>query len=104
MKSLAELTLAAQLEMARIPFERQFRFNPERKHRADFFVPPDLLIEVEGGTFIEGRHSRGLGFAADCEKQALAVIGGYRYLRATTAQVDDGTCYRWITEARKVAA
>lgn len=103
MTSRAELTLEAQLTIARIPFERQVVFAPPRKYRADFVVD-DIIIEVEGGTFIEGRHSRGAGFEADCEKQALAVLAGYRYLRATTRQVELGTCYRWISEARERAA
>lgn len=103
MKSLAEMTLAAQLEVARIPFERQVVFAPPRKYAADFVVD-DIIIEVEGGTWTQGSHVRGKGFEAGCEKQALAVLRGYRYLRATTAQVDNGTAYRWIVEARKVAA
>lgn len=111
MKSLAEMTLAAQLEMARIPFERQYRFNPERKHRADFIIfgattrnADCLLIEVDGGTWMAGRHNRGSSIPAEFEKGALAAIAGYRVIHCTTEQVNSGTCYRWITEARERAA
>lgn len=114
MASLAELTLEAQLDIARIPYEREFRFDLERKFRADFrvFGPPinpdlpDLLIEVEGGGWVNGRHSRGGGMEADCEKSALAAIAGYRVMRVTPAQVNDGRALRWIIEAteRKAAA
>jgi hypothetical protein len=102
--STAELLLAAQLEQAGIPFEREFRFYDGRRYRADFVIfddvdGPTLLIEVEGGTWVEGRHSRGKGFEADCEKQALAVIAGYRYLRVTSAQVEDGRALDWIRQA-----
>jgi hypothetical protein len=104
--SNAETLLAVQLEQAGIPFEREFRFQRGRRFRADFLVSEwatsnggTVLVEVEGGTWIEGRHSRGKGFEADCEKQALAVIAGYRYLRCTSKQVEDGTCLGWIRQA-----
>lgn len=121
MPSIAELTLQAQLDIARIPYEREYRFLDDRKFRADFKVtggiehfkdPPqtihydDLLIEIEGGGWINGRHSRGGGMEADCEKSALAAIAGYRVMRVTPAQVNDGRALRWIieaTEARKAA-
>jgi hypothetical protein len=109
MTSQAETLLEVQLEQAGIPFVREFRFG-QRRHRADFLIQEirwdeaGILIEVEGGTWIEGRHSRGKGFEDDCEKQALAVIAGYRYLRCTTSQVDDGSCLSWIRQALGVEA
>lgn len=118
MTSIAEQTLAAQLDQAGIPYEREYRFAPPRRYRADFWIPvdgwevsdsqgnwvmvgesPGYLIEVEGGTWVEGRHSRGSGFESDCEKQALAVIAGYRYMRVTSAQVEDGRALSWIRQA-----
>lgn len=104
MKSLAEMTLEAQLTVARIPFERQYPFSEPRKHKADFFCPPDLLIEVNGGTWTGGRHSRGSSIPAEYEKGALAAIKGFRVIHATTEQVNDGTCLRWIIAAMERAA
>ncbi len=109
MTSNAETLLAVQLEQAGIPFLREMLFIPGRKFRADFAIRPDrfndgILIEVEGGTWIEGRHSRGKGFEADCEKQALAVIAGYRYLRVTSSQVEDGRALSWVRQALGVEA
>ena len=108
--SPAETLLAVQLEQAGIPFEREYRFDLERKFRADFAVefweldggvPCDrsLLIEVEGGAWVNGRHSRGAGMEADCEKSALAAIRGYRVMRVTPAQVNDGRALAWIKAA-----
>ena len=98
-RSAAELLLAAQLEQAGIPFEREFVVAPPRKYRADFFIGHDLLIEVEGGAWVNGRHSRGSGMENDCEKSALAAARGYRFMRVTPAQVDDGRALKWIQDA-----
>jgi very-short-patch-repair endonuclease len=98
--SEAELTLAVQLEQAGIPFLREVALWEGRRFRADFVIPtsPRIVIEVEGGAWVVGRHTRGAGFEADCEKQALAVIAGHRYLRVTSAQVEDGRAFGWIRQ------
>ena len=107
-RSAAELLLAAQLEQAGIPFEREYRFHPSRKWRADFRIidnrpvcepVTNLLIEVEGGAYVAGRHTRGASFEADCEKYAAAAILGYRVIRATPRQVENGTALEWIKAA-----
>jgi very-short-patch-repair endonuclease len=98
-KSPAETLLAVQLEQAGIHYVAEFVVAPPRKYRADFFVAHDLLIEVEGGAWINGRHSRGLGMESDCEKSALAAARGYRLVRVTPAQVDDGRALDWIKAA-----
>lgn len=112
--SLAELTLAAQLEQAGIPFEREFRFAPPRRWRADFLVkfgpwsntvviPSGFLIEIDGGGYVAGRHTRGAGFEADCEKQSAAAILGYRVIRCTPRQVENGDALSWIRQALGLA-
>jgi very-short-patch-repair endonuclease len=108
--STAELTLAAQLEQAGIPFEREFRFAPPRRWRADFavaaFAPgifdpswPMVLVEIDGGAYVAGRHTRGVGFEADAEKASAAAILGYRVIRLTPRQVEDGRGLLWIKQA-----
>ena len=49
-----------------------------------------LAVEVEGGSWIHGRHVRGRGFEADCEKYNAAVLLGWRILRFTPAMVESG--------------
>ena len=106
-RSSAELLLATQLEQAGIPFEREFRFDSSRRFRADFCVGPsvlgdpfwNVLIEVDGGAWINGRHTRGSGFEKDAEKASLAAINGYRVIRCTPSQVNDGTCLAWVRAA-----
>lgn len=95
--SEAETLMAVQLQQAQIPFLREVTFSPPRRFRADFLIRGHgLLVEVEGGTWVLGRHVQGKGFAADCEKQYLATLKGYRYLRVTSNQVEDGTALEWI--------
>ena len=102
--SPAEHLLSVQLEQAGIPFEREYRFAPPRKWRADFkvwspeFVYP-ILVEIDGGGYIGGRHSRGAGIEKDCEKTSAAAIHHFRVIRATPKQVEDGRCLQWIKEA-----
>lgn len=47
---------------------------------------PDLMValELEGGTFIGGRHSTGAGMRADMEKYNEAQIRGWCVLRCET--------------------
>ena len=108
-----ELLMATQLEQAGIPFEREYLFHPERKWRADFLVKsgwatcPEcglesaILVEIDGGGFLPGggRHSRGVGIEQDCEKQSAVAILGYRVIRVTPAQVNDGRAPSWIRQA-----
>jgi very-short-patch-repair endonuclease len=71
--------------------EREVRFHPERKWRADFgHLESRTLIEIEGGIFIPGggRHSRGLGYAKDAEKYLEAVLAGWTVIRLTEKQLD----------------
>lgn len=71
---------------------REFPFAfPARKWRFDFAWPDRLIaLEVEGGTWVAGAHSRGRHFEADCIKYAEAAIRGWRVLRVTTDMVTDG--------------
>lgn len=62
--------------------EREFRFHPVRRWRADFaHLPSRTLIEIEGGIYVNGRHNRAAGFAADLEKYLEASLDGWRVIR-----------------------
>lgn len=66
----------------------EFKFHDVRKWRADFAIPSRrLLIEIDGGIFSGGRHTRGAGFLADCEKLNSAAMLGYRVLRYSPTQL-----------------
>jgi len=53
--------------------EREYRFDAKRRWRADFaHVEARVLIEIEGGIWVNGRHNRAAGFNADLEPSRLA--------------------------------
>ena len=71
-----------------------------RDWRFDLAWPAQMLAcEVDGGTFTQGRHSRGMGVEADCEKFCAAVALGWRVMRVTPAMVRDGRALRWVERA-----
>lgn len=64
--------------------QREYRFHPRRKWRADFAHPQAMvLIEIEGGTWSHGRHNRAQGYAADAEKYNHAALMGWSVFRLT---------------------
>ena len=104
--SEGEALLALQLRCERIPFDREFLAVPDRKFRWDFFIAPDLLVEVQGGAWSRGKsgHNGGSGLQRDAEKSAMAAIHGYRQISATTEQVKEGSAIGWIKQAIRRAA
>ena len=90
--SRPEDQLELQIRAAGLPEpEREFRFHPKRRYRADFGWPEHrVLLECEGGQWIQGRHNRPAGYESDCEKYNLAQLMGYQVYRVTPAMVEDG--------------
>lgn len=89
----AEQVLAYHILVLRLPKpEREYRFHKKRKWRFDFAWPDHkIAAEVEGGIWVKGRHTRGLGFLKDCEKYNAAAEDGWRVFRYPTSMVNDGT-------------
>lgn len=96
-ESIGESTLANQLRLLKITFEQEYKFHPKRKWRADFhIVGKKILVEVEGGVWSNGRHTRGKGYIGDMEKYNAAVVMGYQVLRFSTEQVKSGLAVQQI--------
>lgn len=103
-EALAE-TLALQLRAVGIAFEREVMFHPVRKWRFDFAIPQaKLAIEVDGGTYTGGRHTRGTGYAEDCRKKAEAMVLGWRVLNVDSNHVKSGQALQWIERLLRVEA
>lgn len=92
--------LSFQLRVLGIEHEREYRFAPPRLFRFDIALPNvGLAIECEGGTWSNGRHTRGAGYAKDTEKYNLAVLRGWRVLRFVTNAINSGEALKVIEEA-----
>lgn len=69
---------------------QEYRFAPPRRWRFDYAWPSrKVAIEVEGGVWIAGRHTRGKGYIRDLEKYNEAALLGWTVLRYTPAQMRD---------------
>ena len=101
MASSLERQLAWQIQAIRLPDpETEHRFAPPRRWRLDLAWPQALLaVEIEGGIWTNGRHTRGAGFLADCEKYNEATLLGWRILRVTREHIESGQALRWIERA-----
>ena len=97
--SALEDTLLFQIKAAGLPEpEREYRFC-ERRWRFDLAWPSQqIAVEVEGGTWTKGRHTRGSGFAADCEKYNQAALLGWIVLRFTSDMITSGEALQTIEE------
>lgn len=76
----------------RAAFESQVKFHAQRKWRLDYFAASyALAIELHGGTFSAGHHTRGVGFQGDREKINAASEQGITVLEFTGAMLENGT-------------
>ncbi len=105
------------IRAAGLTLRRELVFAPPRKWRFDFAfrfevsdlagevlrATPFLAIEVEGGTWVNGRHNRGAGFEEDARKYGEAVALGYRVLRVTSDMVKSGEALALVERALRLA-
>ena len=78
----------------------EYRFAPPRKWRADWaFLREKIMVEIEGGAWVQGRHTRGSGFVRDLEKYNRMAIMGYRLIRCLPKQWESGEALTWVHEA-----
>ena len=65
-----------------VGWQREHRFDPSRRWRFDFACPAArVAVEIEGGIWSGGRHTRGVGFISDCEKYNAAAAAGWSVFR-----------------------
>jgi hypothetical protein len=60
------------------------------RRRFDYAWPArKVLVEVHGGVFISGGHTRGSGFIADRQKMRSAAIDGWLVLEYVTTELEE---------------
>jgi very-short-patch-repair endonuclease len=84
------LTVAGQFELLMlsesINLSREVRFHPTRRWRFDYAnIVQKIAVEIEGGVFTRGRHTRGKGYIEDCVKYNAAAALGWRVLRIASS-------------------
>lgn len=97
MKSELEELFAAQLTQAgettyerecKEPYRRATAENPRSRPRADFcWSREKVVVEVEGGTWSGGKHTRGAGFSKNARKHNFAALDNWTVLRVTSEMI-----------------
>ena len=78
----------------------EYRWHQTRKFRADFAWPDHkIILEVEGGLWVSGKHGRGSGIVKDIEKQNEAAAMGWLYLRCQPKELYQTTTINYIKAA-----
>ena len=104
--SEAEILFDTQVQQAGLHggMLKEYVFARPRKWRFDFAWPePMVAVEIDGGGFVAGRHTRGKGFEMDAEKLNAATEKGWRVLRVTPDQVSRGEALQWLANTLEVA-
>lgn len=98
-KSAPEILLAKHLRELKLAFETEVRFHESRRWRWDFALTDHrIAIEIMGSTWSAGRHTRGTGYQADCDKANQGTMLGWRLLRFTTEDVLNGRAKAFLAE------
>ena len=81
---------------------REYYFWPGRRFRWDYAWPDvKLALDVQGGVYAGGHHSRGQGYEDDNRKANEAVLMGWVVIRCTPGQIANGEALRWLLRALK---
>jgi hypothetical protein len=93
------ILLAKTFGITGIVREHLFASEIGRRWRFDFALPKHRIgIEIEGGAWSNGRHTRGAGFVGDMEKYNMATVLGWRVLRFTPQQIKKAETYELISK------
>ncbi len=102
-KSPGEETMAQHLIAYKIPFEREVMFYSQRKWRFDFLLTgTQIAIEVEGGIWTKGGHTRGKHFEEDCLKYNTAAALGFKVFRFSTGMVKSGKAIDFLKRIKSL--
>ena len=85
--SVGERAFEMILDLNGIAHEREACLIKDRRFRVDFYIRPDICIEIEGQVWQMGRHQHPTGFIKDIDKYNLLTAAGYKVYRFATDQM-----------------
>lgn len=96
-----ELAFEFQLKAYKIPqWERELVFAPPRRFRFDFAWETEMLaVEIDGGTFVKGGHSTGVGIHTDCVKSSEASVLGWKVMHFDKIMIESGEAIDYLRKA-----
>ena len=100
-ENLTQTLLLLQVTTDGLPMpELEHKFDEHRRWRFDYAWPAQrVALEVEGGAWTGGRHTRGAGFLADIEKYNAANLAGWHVYRCTPEQAQNGEIMDTLRQA-----
>jgi very-short-patch-repair endonuclease len=103
MPSQHEERLALHIRAQRLPAPvREFLPIEGRRFRIDFAWPDRrIALEVQGGNWSGGRHTRAGALNAEYEKVNLLVLAGWRVLLVSPEHIQRGQALAWLRELLK---
>lgn len=101
--SCLEDALLFQIRAIKLPEPtRELVFAKPRRWRFDFAWPERLIaVEVNGGVWTQGRHSRGTGQISDMDKLNQAQLLGWKVLQFAESHIKSGDAIDLIEFALK---
>lgn len=90
---------AKQLDNEGYYYERQYKAISDRRYLYDFYIPPVLLVEIQGGVFqYKPSHASASGIRRDAEKIDLAMANGYKILLFTSDMIKSGWALKMVRQ------
>ena len=89
-----------QLRALNLPApQAEYKFHPTRRWRFDYAWPEfRCALEVEGGVWSRGRHTRGSGFRGDMEKYNSATTDGWAIVRCEPSDLRNGKAAKLVEQ------
>jgi very-short-patch-repair endonuclease len=102
-----EILMGVHLKELKLDYFRECPFHDRRNWRFDFAVPSHMLaLEIDGGIYTQGRHTRGVGFQEDLTKMQEAACLNWTVIRFSVQDVLTGRAKavvaRWLKRGNGV--